>query len=354
MLNKLLTATTLHQLNWTWPTISPAALTLFILVSAFGILSTLERHVPKAKQPRKQLRQSYQTNFSLFLFNSVVMSLLSATSLLMIARYPLFEGLLSGISDSVGKIILSLLSLDLLLYGWHRACHHFDGFWLFHKVHHNDPYLNVSTGFRLHIVELLITHLLKALLIIVMGIDELIVLISEVASTLFVMLHHTNISFKVEKWLGLVFITPYLHRTHHSVQRNEHDSNYGAILSIWDRVFGSIKELEPAKIGIKGNSPQDFVNLLKFGFTVHVPPATPESDLVNLDAMIAEAAYYKAEKRNFAHGQDLNDWLEAKKEIIRMVYENSKAQPQTRTVNKILRSYFDWLHFPMHLNFRHG
>ena len=352
MLNKLLTATTLHQLNWSWPTISPSALALFILICAFGILSTLERHAPKAKQPQKLLRQSYKTNFSLFLFNSIVMSLISATSLLMVARHNFFEGLLSGISDPAGKVILYVLSLDLLLYGWHRACHRFDCFWLFHKVHHNDPYLNVSTGFRLHIVELLMTHTLKVLLIIGMGIDELIVLISEVVTTLFVMFHHSNISFKIEKWLGLIFITPYIHRTHHSVERKEHDSNYGAILSIWDRIFGSIKDLEPENIGIKGNSPQDFFNLVKFGFTPYIPPNTVQPAIVNLDAMIAEAAYYRAEKRGFAPGKDLNDWLEAKKEILRMVNEHIQTECQTNTVKKIHHGHIDWLHLPMQLYFR--
>jgi sterol desaturase/sphingolipid hydroxylase (fatty acid hydroxylase superfamily) len=347
MLNKLLSATILQQLHWTWPAISPAALTLFILVTAFGILSVLEQHAPKIKLSKRMLRQSYQTNFSLFIFNSLIMSLLSATSLLLIARHHFFSGLLSYVQDPAGKVILSFLAIDLLLYGWHKLCHRFDGLWLFHRVHHNDPSLNVSTGFRLHIVELLFTHVLKALLIIVMGIDELIVLVSEIATTLFVMLHHTNIAFKAEKWLGLVFITPYLHRTHHSVQRSEHDSNYGAILSIWDRIFGTIKELEPTEIGIKGNSPLDFINLVKFGFA---GPTSPEPVSVNLDAMIAEAAYYRAEKRNFGPGQDLNDWLEAKKEIIRMVYGERRLQ--RRAAQKARRNHLGWLHFPLNLNFR--
>jgi hypothetical protein len=185
-------------------------------------------------------------------------------------------------------------------------------------------------------------------MIIVMGIDALIVLLNEVITTLFIMLHHSNISFKGERWFGHVFIAPYLHRTHHSVQRNEHDSNYGAILSIWDCMFGTLTELEPEKIGIKGDSPLDFVNLVKFGFTLQMPPA-PQP--VNLELMIAVAAYYRAEKRNFHPGQEMNDWLEAKKEIIQLVYGDRKIQK--RTVNKIQNCNFDWLHFPLHLNFRH-
>ena len=108
-----------------------------------------------------------------------------------------------------------------------------------------------------------------------------------------------------------------MHRTHHSTQRNEHDSNYGAVLSLWDRLFGTLTELKPAEIGINGSSPQDLVNLIKFGFTLQTPPSV---QTINLDAMIAEAAYYKAEKRGFYPDNDIHDWLEAKRDIIALVY----------------------------------
>ena len=217
------------------------------------------------------------------------------------------------------------------MYLWHKASHSFDCLWMFHKVHHNDPYLNISTSFRIHFLELVITNFLKAILIIILGIEEAMVLTSEAIMTLFIMFHHTNISFMGEKLLGHVIIVPSLHRTHHSTQRCEHDSNYGAVLSLWDRLFGTLSELKPAEIGIKGSSPQDLVNLIKFGFTLPTPPTVQP---INLDAMIAEAAYYKAEKRGFYPGNDIRDWLEAKREIIALVYgdksvkNNSTRKPQ--------------------------
>ena len=147
------------------------------------------------------------------------------------------------------------------------------------------------------------------------------VLINETLLTLFVMFHHTNISFHGEKRLGKIIIAPYLHRAHHSTERNEHDNNYGAVFSIWDRLFGTFTGREPLEIGIKNSSPQTILDLVKFGFTSANPTPVPvyEPNL-NLNAMIAEAAYYKAEKRAFTPGNELRDWLEAKREIIRMVY----------------------------------
>jgi len=343
MLNKLISSSTFHELNLSWPTLTSGELALLLLAFSFGLFSALESYVPRVKLPKGQLRQSYKTNFSLFIFNSVVMSLISVTSLLLVAKQHMFgPGLLSYVNDPLVKTALSFLAIDLLLYIWHKASHSFDSLWMFHKVHHNDPVLNVSTGFRTHTVEVFITNILKALLIIVLGIDASIVLANEVITTLFVMLHHSNIAFKGEKWLGLLFIAPNLHRTHHSVERSEHDSNYGAVLSIWDRLFGTLKEIEPAKIGIKGDSPLDFVNLLKFGFTpAAAPTPQPAVVTVDLEAMIAEAAYYKAEKRNFYPGHELNDWLEAKNEITRMVYDQYES-PQV-PAKKVQAGYLDWI-----------
>ena len=299
-------------------------LATFILLIVFVVLSALEFSYPKRRLPLKQLRQSYQTNISLFIFNSIVISLLSAAPLLMVAERYSDQGLLSYIANPAWKALLSFLLLDLLLYCWHKASHSFDCLWMFHKVHHNDPYLNVSTAFRIHIVELLIITVLKSAYIIMLGVDKTMVLTNETLLTLFVMFHHTNISFRGEKRLGQVIIAPYLHRAHHSTERNEHDNNYGAVFSIWDRLFGTLTELEPAEIGIKNSSPQTVLGLVKFGFTRQIQRLPIYELDFNLKAMIAEAAYYKAEKRAFKPGNELRDWLEAKREIIRMVYGDQR------------------------------
>jgi len=317
----------------------PGEVLALTLLMVFAILSTLEFQAPRAKLAIKHLRQSYKTNIGLFFANSIAMSLVSTTSLLILAERYSVKGLLNTLSSPAWKAVLSFLLLDLFMYLWHKASHSIDCLWMFHKVHHNDPYLNISTSFRIHFLELFITHILKALLVIVFGIEAAMVLASEAVMTLFIMFHHTNISFKGEKLLGYFIIVPALHRTHHSTQRHEHDSNYGAVLSLWDRLFGTLAELEPAEIGIKGSSPQDLVNLIKFGFTLHTPPSAPA---INLDAMIAEAAYYKAEKRGFSPGNDLRDWLEAKRDIIALVYGDKSVK------NNVTRKhYFKPVNLPM-------
>jgi Fatty acid hydroxylase superfamily/Protein of unknown function (DUF2934) len=141
----------------------------------------------------------------------------------------------------------------------------------------------------------------------------MLVLTIETVVTICIMFHHTNTSFRHEQLLGRVMIVPFLHRLHHSTERSEHDRNYGAIFSVWDKLFGTLSEAEPKHLGIKGKSPQDLFNLLKFGFVWEIPAQVQPA---NLNVMIAEAAYYKAEKRNFHPGDDLHDWLEAKRDIV--------------------------------------
>lgn len=315
----MLSLITLFESNFSRLTMVPEQVMALSLLMVFAILMTIEHHAPREKLSKKHLHQSYKTNIGLFIVNSIAMSLLSTSSLLILAKHYSNRGLFNLACSPAWEALLSFLLLDLLIYLWHKACHRFDCLWMFHRVHHNDAYLNTSTAFRVHLIELFITNILKAGLIILLGIEEAVVLFSEALMTLFVMFHHANISVIGEKLLGKIIIVPSLHRTHHSTQRDEHDSNYGAVLSIWDRLFGTLSEREPAEIGIKGNSPHDLVNLIKFGFTVQVPPSL---EAIDIEAMIAEAAYYKAEKRGFYPGNDIPDWLEAKRDIIKQVYSD--------------------------------
>lgn len=336
----MLGLTTLLESGFRRLAMAPEEILALALLIVFALLMMLEHHLPRKELPAKHLHQSYKTNIGLFIVNSIAMSLVSTSSLLMLAKRYSDIGLLNALSSPAWEAVLSFLLLDLLIYLWHKACHRFDGLWMFHKVHHNDPYLNTSTAFRVHFIELFTTNILKAALIILLGIEEAVLLASETIMTLFIMLHHANISFLGEKLLGKIIIVPSLHRTHHSTQRCEHDSNYGAVLSIWDRLFGTLSEREPAEIGIKGNSPHGLASLIKFGFTLQAPPSI---EAVDIEAMIAEAAYYKAEKRGFYPGNDLRDWLEAKRDIVRMVYGDQS--PKNRYQSKPQHHFFKLLHF---------
>ena len=101
--------------------------------------------------------------------------------------------------------------------------------------------------------------------------------------------------------------------------------NFGAVLSIWDLIFGTQLEKEPVEIGIKNNGQPGFLDQLKFGFTHGLAPAPSLSHCpvdTNVFEMIAEAAYYKAQNCGFTSTADLDNWLEAEKEIKEQFYSN--------------------------------
>ncbi|MGR9051811.1 MAG: sterol desaturase family protein [Gammaproteobacteria bacterium] len=324
MINPLTAISRYSDIELSWPSIESFELPSYALLLFFIILSAIESYRPKRKWTAKPLKQSYRTNMGFFVLNSLVLSIISASSLYILAERFSHYGLFHGWSNSLLKAALSMILLDLVFYLWHKASHSFDVLWIFHRVHHSDPALNVSTAFRVHMIDLMIATVLKAAYIIALGIESAVVLVYESLMMLFVMFHHTNISFPGEKRLSKLFIVPYLHRVHHSVQRSEHDSNYGAVLSIWDRIFGSLKELEPKDIGIRGESPKTLAGLIRFGFSCIESKTgnakAPETMLVfKLHSMIAEAAYFKAEQRGFQPGNELFDWLEAESEVLREV-----------------------------------
>jgi len=329
MLNELKSSITLIEYYVTWLIkLSSGSLASYSLIMFFAFIVVLELNSPREKLSITQMLPSYQANIKLFVFNSIIISLLSIPSLLLLASQYADKGLLTAISNPIEKAVISFLAMDLMLYCLHKACHHFDCLWMLHKVHHNDPYLNVTTAFRLHFLEILLIISMKASLVIVLGIEGTWLLINEVVITFFTMLHHSNIVLLAEELLGWIIITPYLHRAHHSILRNEHDRNYGAVLSLWDRLFRTLAELKPKKVGVEDYVSQDFIDLISCGLTIKNKASSIQT--ANLDQMIADAAYYKAEKRGFDPGNELQDWLDAKKEIISLVYGKKLIKKQAK------------------------
>ena len=235
-----------------------------------GLCLALERRSPFLRPRLKLLKNSYFTNFCTFLFNDVTLSLLSIPSLYFIAQQFSGKGLLSGLENGPAKYFLSFLLLDLALYAWHYATHHVDALWTVHKVHHSDNAFNVTTGLRFHLGELILEALVRVAFIGVAGVDAEAVLANQAVISLFVLFHHANVSFSGERLLSMLFIVPRLHRLHHSVLREEHDSNYGAVFSFWDRLFGTLKEQEPKAIGLQGVDEQGLLDLVKYGFTTRI------------------------------------------------------------------------------------
>jgi sterol desaturase/sphingolipid hydroxylase (fatty acid hydroxylase superfamily) len=136
---------------------------------------------------------------------------------------------------------LGLLLADLFMYWWHWANHRMAFLWRFHKFHHSDTKLNSSSAVRFHIVELALSFVLKAPIFALLGINVTTVILYGLLLLPVTFLNHSNIRIGnfADRILRLFITSPHMHRLHHSVIVKETDSNYGAILPYWDRLFKS-------------------------------------------------------------------------------------------------------------------
>lgn len=137
------------------------------------------------------------------------------------------------------EVLLSILILDFAIWAQHLVTHKVPLFWRFHRVHHADRDFDVTTAVRFHPVEIVASMGLKIGLVYLIGPPALAVLAFEIILNGTALFNHANL--RLPRWLDavlrLVIVTPDMHRIHHSVRRDEHDSNYGFALSVWDRIF---------------------------------------------------------------------------------------------------------------------
>ena len=141
-------------------------------------------------------------------------------------------------------LILSILALDLVGYGMHLANHFFPPFWRYHRVHHADRDVDVSTGLRFHPFEAATTALTQGAAIALLGVPPGAVIAFGALATPVLMLQHGNVTLppSLERLLRLVIPTPDYHRIHHSAWQPETDSNFGATFSVWDYLFCTYRQ----------------------------------------------------------------------------------------------------------------
>lgn len=162
--------------------------------------------------------------------------------------------------------------LDLTAYLWHRANHVSRFLWRFHSVHHSDVSLEASTAFRFHPGELLISLGIRLLAVTLTGLPILGLIAFEIIYGFFNLFVHSDIRMRksMERLLGLFFVTPSLHRLHHSERPEELNRNFGTIFSWWDRALRSYLQADadtPIRTGLPGRSGRQ----LKLGEALMLP-----------------------------------------------------------------------------------
>lgn len=141
------------------------------------------------------------------------------------------------------RITLALLLFDAWMYWWHRLNHRLPFLWRFHRTHHSDPKMDVTTANRFHIGEIALSSALRVPIIALLGLRYWELALYELAMFTVVQWHHANIALpsRLDRSLRALVVTPFMHKVHHSRWQPETDSNYSSLFSFWDRLFGSFK-----------------------------------------------------------------------------------------------------------------
>ena len=213
---------------------------LVVVIITIVSLLILENKFPFFSY-QNSLRSRITNNFELGVVNAIAASLFTIAisgSALLIRSHP---GIVTTISSPVIAGILSFLILDIYMYFWHRMMHRLPLAWRFHRVHHTDRFMNVSTAYRFHAIEIISSSIPKLALIWWLGIAGNSVLIYELVFTVVVALHHSNLRIpaSIDRLLAYVILTPNYHRIHHSQIVAETNSNYSSVFIWWDRIFGT-------------------------------------------------------------------------------------------------------------------
>lgn len=190
-------------------------------------------------------------NLSLGLMNALLLRFVVPVSLTWVA--------ILGASHHVGllnitavptwlHIPVSLVIMDLVIYVQHVASHHVSFLWRVHRVHHSDPSLDITSGIRFHPLEMFFSFLVKGGAILLFGIPGIAVVLFQVILNVSSVFTHANLVLnnRLDRFIRELFVTPAMHRVHHSTIYPEFNTNFGFNLSIWDRLFHTYRETSSA------------------------------------------------------------------------------------------------------------
>jgi sterol desaturase/sphingolipid hydroxylase (fatty acid hydroxylase superfamily) len=217
-------------------------LTLGLFALFFG-LEWLRPARPSQLTPLRLVRQ-----FSLALSGAFLSRLVLAGGLASVAAWAQGAGIgffntislfANGGLNGVAAMIMCFLLLDFSVWAQHVLTHKVPFLWRFHRVHHSDIAMDVTTALRFHPGEILASLAFKTAIILALGAPPLVAFAFEVALGAGALFTHANVKLptKLDNVLRFLVVTPAMHLIHHSPAPQNTNSNYGFSFSIWDRLF---------------------------------------------------------------------------------------------------------------------
>lgn len=138
----------------------------------------------------------------------------------------------------IARVGISLVIWDFLEYANHRVRHHFRMLWHFHSIHHSQRDLNPFTDGRVHVMDFLTTQSMYLFPMFALQLTPFQIMGTGAAIGWFARLSHSNVRTNFGP-IGLLLVSPQHHRVHHSIEPAHQDKNFGLLLTVWDRLFGT-------------------------------------------------------------------------------------------------------------------
>lgn len=217
-----------------------------VLFGGFALMFAAEWLLPATGVRRDWARIGHGAhNLLLWLAGIAVMSVVFGGTIWLLLQWMQFRriGVLYFLSLPFWlHAVLAFALLDASDYFFHRLSHNVRWLWLLHAVHHSDPHVDVTTNLRQHPLHLIPAELWKLVACAAIGVPAWVFLIHEILNLGFAHMHHAAVRWPhcIDRAFSWLLITPRMHWSHHSPEMARTNSNYGVILSLWDRAFGTL------------------------------------------------------------------------------------------------------------------
>jgi sterol desaturase/sphingolipid hydroxylase (fatty acid hydroxylase superfamily) len=250
-----------------------------VLIGLLILLYILECLFPYYTGFQKKTRHAFR-NIGLISINAVLFNL-ALTPMVIFATSQSWGLFHRYAFDWKVELALTVLAIDLLTYATHVLFHVNPFLWRFHRMHHSDTEMDATSGSRFHIGEHAITTTIRCVIYASLGVRLEFLVLYETVFIANVLFHHANLSMgnALDRIYRIVLTSPDMHKVHHSHIREEHDSNYTSLFSIWDRVFGTFQISDDPKRIVYGINGLDDDQTIRKMFLTPAKPLIPKTEL---------------------------------------------------------------------------
>jgi sterol desaturase/sphingolipid hydroxylase (fatty acid hydroxylase superfamily) len=178
--------------------------------------------------------------------------------------------------------VTMLLAYDLAYYLYHLGQHKIPLLWELHKVHHSAQTMVGVTKDRVHPLDEILNRWWNGLIPgctygawLFFALDPVEVTVFGISAytlrSLLMMdvVRHTHLEMSYGRWLNRVFLCPYHHQLHHSIEPRHYNKNFGLLLSVWDELFGTFAVPEPNQhftFGLSDNEHAEYQSLARLHY----------------------------------------------------------------------------------------